>query len=114
MKYFSKEDKIEINRVLEDIEGRLDDNLIKLMMKLIFKTRIKIKKEDFQLYSSNIDEIPDKSLKAFSLGSFFGQSFQISLDLAKKLDLKLDVNQKRILREFIFFLVLFRFGKEST
>ena len=111
---FSKEDKIEINSILESIEGRLDENLIKLMMKLIFKTRINIKKEDFQLYSSNINEIPDKSLNAFSVGSYFGQSFQISLDLAKKFNLKLDANQKRILREFIFFLVLFKFGKESV
>ena len=109
----SKEDKIEINRILEDIQGRLDEKLIKLMMDLIFKTRIKIKKEDFQLFSSNINEIPDKSLNAFSLGGYFGQSFQISLDLAKKMNLKLDVNQKRILREFVFFIVLFKFGKES-
>ena len=72
-------------------------------MNLIFKTRIKIKKEDFQLYSSNVDEIPDKSLISFSVGSSFGQIFQISLDLAKKMNLNLDNRQKRILREFVFF-----------
>jgi plasmid maintenance system antidote protein VapI len=53
-------------------------------------------------------------MKAFSLGSFFGQTYQIGLDLAKKLDLKLDSNQKRILREFTLFLVLFKFEKEIT
>jgi len=110
---FSSKDKIEMNRILESIEGRLDENLIKLTMNLILKTGVKIKKEDFHLYSLNINEIPDKSLNAFSLGSYFGQIFQISLDLAKKMNLKLDENQKRILREFIFFLILFRYGKES-
>ena len=110
----SREDKIEINRILDSIQGRLDDNLIKLMMELIFKSRMKIKREDFQLYSSNISEIPDKPLEAFSLGSYFGQTFQISLDLAKKMKLKLDINQKRILREYVFFLVLFKFEKDSS
>ena len=109
----SNEDKIQINKILESIQGRLDEKLVKLIMNLIFKTRIKMKKEDAQLYSSNINEIPDKSLNSFSLGSSFGQIFQISLDLAKKMDIKLNLNQKRILREFIFFLVLFKFGKES-
>jgi hypothetical protein len=109
---FSKEDKVELSRILESIQGRIDENLSKLMMDLIFKTRIKIKKEDFQLFSININKIPDKSIEGFSLGSFFGQTFQISLDLAKKMDLKLDTSQKRILREFIFFMVLFKFEKE--
>ena len=108
----SKEDKIELNRILESIQGRIDKNLSKLMMNLIFKTRIKIRKEDLQLFSANISKIPDKALDSFSLGSFFGQTFQISLDLAKKMDLKLDITQKRILREFVFFLVLFKFEKE--
>jgi hypothetical protein len=110
---FSKEDKIELSRILESIQGRIDEHLSKLMMDLIFKTRITIKKEDLQLFSINISKIPDKALDAFSLGSFFGQTFQISLDLAKKMNLKLDPSQKRILREFIFFLVLFKFEKES-
>ena len=109
----SKEDKIELSRILESIQGRIDENLIKLMMDLIFKTRIKIRKEDLQLFSININKIPDKSTDAFSLGSFFGQTFQISLDLAKKMNLKLDTTQKRILREFVFFLVLFKYEKES-
>ena len=111
MTKLSKEDKIELSRILESIQGRIDNDLSKLMMDLIFKTRIKIQNEDFRLFSTNINKIPDKSLEAFSLGSFFGQTFQISLDLAKKMDLKLDANQKRMLREFIFFLVLFKFEK---
>jgi len=114
MTKLSKEDKIELSRILESIQGRIDGDLSKLMMDLIFKTRIKTQKEDFRLFSTNISKIPDKSLDSFSLGSFFGQTFQISLDLAKKMNLKLDVNQKRILREFIFFLVLFKFEKEVS
>lgn len=110
----SKEDKIVINRILDSIQGRLDENLIKLIMNLIFKTRTKTNRADFQLYSANIEEIPDEAIVAFSLGSYFGQTFQISLDLAKKMNLRLDANQKRILREFVFFLVLFKFGKESS
>ena len=111
MTKLSKEDKIELSRILESIQGRIDNDLSKLMMDLIFKTRIKIQNEDFRLFSTNISKIPDNPLEAFSLGSFFGQTFQISLDLAKKMDLKLDANQKIMLREFIFFLVLFKFEK---
>ena len=114
MTKLSKEDKIELSRILESIQGRIDKDLSKLMIDLIFKTRIKIKKEDFRLFSTNSSKIPDSSLEAFSLGSFFGQTFQISLDLAKKMNLKLDAYQKRILREFIFFIVLFKFEKEIS
>ena len=114
MTKLSKEDKIELSRILESIQGTIDNDLSKLMMDLIFKTRIKIKKEDFILFSTNSSKIPDNSLEAFSLGSFFGQTFQISLDLAKKMNLKLDAYQKRILREFIFFIVLFKFEKEIS
>lgn len=114
MTKLSKEDKVELSRILESIQGRLEEDLCKLMMDLIFKTRIKTKKEDFRLFSTNINKIPDKPLDAFSLGSFFGQTFQISLDLAKKMNLKLDAYQKRILREFIFFIVLFKFEKEIS
>ena len=104
----SKNDKIQLSRILESIQGRLDGNLIKLVTDFIFKTRVKTSKEDFRLFSINIDRIPEKSLDSFSLGSFFGQTYQISLDFAKKMNLKLDVNQKRILKEFVFFLILFR------
>ena len=110
----SKNDKLQLSRILESIQGRLDENLTKLIMDFIFKTRVKIGKEDFQLFSINIDKIPDKALDSFSLGSFFGQTYQISLDFAKKMNLKLDVNQKRILREFVFFLILLKSEKEST
>jgi len=109
----SKQDKIELSRILESIQGRLDKKLTKLMMDLIFKTRVKSGREDFRLFSANINNIPNKAPDAFSLGSFFGQTFQISLDLAKKMNLKLDPNQKRVLREFIFFLILFKYEKES-
>jgi hypothetical protein len=111
---FSKEDKIELSRILGSIQGRIDEKLSKLIIDLIFKNRVKPSKEDLQLFSINISKIPDKSSDAFSIGSFFGQTYQISLDLAKKMNLKLDRNQKRILREFVFFLVLFKFEKESS
>ena len=112
MSGLSKNDKIQLSRILESIQGRLDENLIKLIMDFIFKTRIKIGKEDFQLFSINIDKIPDKALDSFSLGSYFGQTYQISLDFAKKMNLQLNVNQKRILREFVFFLILLKSEKE--
>ena len=82
-------------------------------MDLVFKNRVSTKKEDRYLFSSNVEKIPDKSIESFSVGSFFGQTYQIGIDLAKRMELKLDVNQKRILREFTFFLVLFKFEKES-
>lgn len=58
------------------------------------------------LYKNNVNSIPDKSLNAFLLGIYFGQIYQISLDFAKKLESSLLPNQKNILREFVFFLVL--------
>lgn len=109
----TKDDKIEINRILESVKGRIDQKLCKLIMDLIFQNKVGIKKEDERLFSTNQQRIPDSSMSAFSLGSFFGQTYQIGLDLAKKMDLKLDANQKRILREFTLFLVLFKFEKET-
>lgn len=109
----SKNDKIELSRMLEEVQGRLDKDLVKLVMDLVFKNRVSTKKEDRYLFSSNVEKIPDKSIESFSVGSFFGQTYQIGIDLAKKMELKLDANQKRILREFTFFLVLFKFEKES-
>ena len=108
----TKEDKIEINRILESVKGRIDQKLCKLIMDLIFQNKVGIKKDDKRLFSTNQEKIPDSSMNAFSLGSFFGQTYQIGLDLAKKMELKLDANQKRILREFTLFLVLFKFEKE--
>jgi len=110
----SEDDKTEFNRILESINGRLDKKLIKLTMDLIFKTRVKVGKEDHHLFSSNIDKIPAQSLEAFSAGSFFGQTYQISLDIANKMDLKLKGDQKRILREFVLFIVLFKLEKEMN
>ena len=109
----SKNDKIELSRILEGVQGRLDKNLIKLVMDLVFKNRVSIKKEDHYLFSANSKKIPDESTESFAVGSFFGQTYQIGIDLAKKMELKLDPNQKRLLREFTFFLVLFKFEKES-
>ena len=108
----TKDDKKEINRILESVLGRIDQKLCKLIMDLIFQNKAGMKKEDERLFSSNQEIIPDSAIDAFSLGSFFGQTYQIGLDLAKKMDLKLDSNQKRILREFTLFLVLFKFEKE--
>jgi len=110
----SKNDKNEINRVLDSVQGRLDEKLVKLTIELIFKTRIKTGREDNHLFSVNIDKIPTRSIEAFSLGSFFGQTYQISLDIAKKMDIKLKIEQKRILREFVLFIVLFKFEKEKN
>ena len=110
----TKDDKIEINRILESVKGRIDERLCKLIMDLIFQNKVRIKKEDKYLFSTNENRIPDASIEAFSLGSFFGQSYQIALDLAKKMELKLDGNQKMVLREFTFFLVLFKFEKEPV
>jgi len=99
------EDRIELNKILESIEGRLDRNLIRLTTDLIFKTNW-TSNISINLYKSNINNIPDKSLSAFLLGSHCGQIYQISLNLAKKLELTLSSNQKNILREFVFFLIL--------
>jgi hypothetical protein len=107
MTELNKPDKIEFNKILNSIEGKLDKKLIKLIIDLIFKTSW-TNNMAIRLYKKNIKEIPDKSLNAFSLGSNLGQIYQISLDLSKKLELSLSNNQKYILREFIFFLVLLR------
>ena len=104
------QDKTEITRILSSIEGRLDKKLIKLTLDLILKTNW-TKNIALDLYQNNLDDIPDKSLNAFLLGSHFGQIYQISLDFAKKLELSLTPNQKNILREFVFFLVLLRAEK---
>lgn len=113
MNSLSKDEKIELNRILNSVQGRLDEKLIKFTMELVFKTRVRTTKEDFRLYSANIQNIPSRSIQAFSLGSFFGQTYQISLDIAKKMNLKLKFEQKRILREFVFFIVLLKFERES-
>ena len=107
---FTQQDKSEISKILASIEGRLDEKLVKLTMDLILKTNW-TKSVAINLYKNNVNNIPDKSLNAFLLGSHFGQIYQISLDFAKKLELSLTPNQKNILREFVFFLVLLRTEK---
>jgi len=107
---FTQQDKIEISKILASIEGRLDEKLVKLTMDLILKTNW-TKSVAINLYKNNVNNIPDKSLNAFLLGSHFGQIYQISLDFAKKLELSLTPNQKNILREFVFFLDLLRTEK---
>jgi hypothetical protein len=103
----NKPDKIEFDKILYSIEGKLDKRLIRLTTDLIFKTNW-TNNIAINMYKKNIKEIPDKSLNALLLGSHLGQIYQISLELAKKLGLSLSHNQKNILREFIFFLVLLR------
>ncbi|MBI5859497.1 MAG: hypothetical protein HZB73_01975, partial [Nitrosarchaeum sp.] len=88
MTELTQQDKIEINKILASIEGRLDKRLIKLTMDLILKTNW-TKNVAISLYKNNINNIPDKSLNAFVAGSHFGQIYQISLDFAKKLELSL-------------------------
>ena len=105
MVILSKQNKIEIHKILTSIEGKLDERLIKLTMDLILKTTW-TKNIALNLYKSNLKNIPDRALNAFILGSHFGQIYQISLDFSKKLELSLTPNQKNILREFVFFLVV--------
>lgn len=112
MTEFTQQDTMEIRKILSSIEGRLDKRLIKLTIDLILKTSW-TKNAATNLYKNNIQSIPDKSLDAFVLGSHFGQIYQISLDFSKKLELSLSPNQKNILREFVFFLVLLRSEKQE-
>ena len=53
MTEITKEDKIEINRILESVKGRIDQKLCKLIMDLIFQNKVGIKKEDERLFSTN-------------------------------------------------------------
>jgi len=111
MSKFSEREKIEISRILESIEGKIDKRLIKLTMEVIMNTRWSQEVEE-NLYRKNIEMIPQKSIDSVLLGSHIGQIFQVSLDFAKKLEIHLKPLQKSILREFIFFLVLIRTEKE--
>lgn len=112
MSNLSKDDKVQLSRIFESIEGRVDKKLIKLIMDFIFGTKIKTRKDDYRLFSANLNKIPDKSIESFSLGDFFGQAYQISLNFAVKMNIKLNIEQKRLLREYVFFLILFKFEKE--
>lgn len=110
----SKDDKIQLSRIFESVEGRVDKKLVKLIMDFIFSTKVKTRKDDYQLFSANINKIPDKSIASFSLGDIFGQAYQISLNFAVKMDIKLNLEQKRLLREYVFFLVLIKYEKELS
>ena len=112
MNEISEKEKIEINRILESIEGKIDKRLIKLTMDLIMNTRWTQDVEE-NLYQKNKEVIPQKAVDAVLLGSHIGQIYQVSLDFAKKLNVDLKSLQKSILREFIFFLVLIRTEREQ-
>ena len=107
-----KKEKIEINRILGSLEGKIDNRLIKLTLDVIMKTKWSQDVEK-NLYRKNIDAIPQKAVDAMLLGSHVGQIYQISLDFAKRLEINLNSLQKSILREFVFFMVLIRTDKEK-
>lgn len=109
---FSDKQKIELSRILESVENRLDKRLIKFIVDIVINTKWsqQIEKE---LYKINIERIPQRSIDAALLGSHIGQIYQISLDLAKKLEIDLKTTQKEILKELVFFLVLFRTESEE-
>ena len=111
MKY-SEREKIEINRILGSIEGKLDNRLIKLTIDVIMNTRWAQEVEE-NMFRKNIDVIPQKSVDAMLLGSHVGQIYQVALDFAKKLEINLNSLQKSILREFVFFMVLIRTEREQ-
>ena len=108
----SKKEKIEINRILESIEGRLDKRLIKITVDVVMNAKWSQEVER-DLYKKNIEHIPEKATDAVLLGSHIGQIYQVSLDFAKKLEIKLKPLERAILKEFVFFLVLLRTEKEQ-
>ena len=112
MSDFSDREKIELNKVLSSIEGRLDKKLIRLTMDVVMKTNWSQEIER-DLYKKNVDNIPEKSVEAALFGSHIGQIYQVSLDFATKMKLELKPVQKTILKEFIFFLVSLRTDKEK-
>ena len=113
MSNFSENERIEINRILESIKGRLDKRLIKLTMDVVMNTKWSQENER-DLYKKNIDRIPKDSIDGVLMGSHIGQIYQVSLDFAKKLELELKPLQKSILKEFVFFLVLLRTEREDN
>ena len=88
----TKDDKIEINRILESVKGRIDQKLCKLIMDLIFQNKVGIKKEDERLFSTNQQRIPDSSIDAFSLGSFYDHFKDGSVSEAFNKDLQKQVS----------------------
>lgn len=112
MSDFTEKEKLEISRILDSIKGRIDDKMIKLIMDLVMNTNWSQEVEK-DLYKKNIERIPGKQIDAVLIGSHVGQIYQISLDFAKKFDIKLKPIQKNIIREFIFFMVLLRTDRKS-
>lgn len=111
MSNYTEKEKIEINRMLESIKGRIDTKLVKLIMELTMKTNWS---QDIErdLYKKNIERIPGKQVDAVLIGSHVGQIYQIALDFAKKFEINLKPLQKNILREFVVFMVLLRTDKK--
>lgn len=112
MNNFSDNEKIELSRILELVEGRLDKRLIKLTVDVVMNTKWSQNIEK-NLYKINIERIPQKAVDAMLLGSHVGQIYQVSLDFAKKLEINLKPLEKEILKELVFFLVVFRTEKEQ-
>ena len=113
MDQFTKDERIEVNKMLDSVKGRVDDRLIKLTMDLVMKTNWSQDVEK-DLYKKNKERIPGKQVDAVLIGSHVGQIYQISLDFAKKLNINLKPLQKSILREFVFFMVLLRTEKQKS
>jgi len=109
---YSKKEKIEMNWILESIEGRLDKRLIKITMDVVMNAKWSQEVER-DLYKKNIEHIPENATDAVLLGSHIGQIYQVSLESARKLGISLRPLERAILREFVFFLVLLRTEKEQ-
>lgn len=113
MSEFTEKEKVEVNKILESIKGRLDKRLIKLIIDLVMKTNWSQEIEK-DLYRKNSDRIPKKAVDAVLIGSHVGQIYQISLEYAKKFEIQLKPIQKNILREFVFFMVLLRTDRQKS
>ena len=93
MNNFSDNEKIELSRILELVDGRLDKRLIKLTVDVVMNTKWSQNIEK-NLYKINIERIPQKAVDAMLLGSHVGQIYQVSLGFAKKLEINLKPLEK--------------------
>lgn len=112
MDRLSEKEKIEMSRILESVQGRIDRRLVKLTLDIIMNSKW-TQEIERDLYKKNIERIPERAIDAVLIGSHIGQTYQVSLDLSKKMGIELKPLQKNILREFVFFLILFRTEIES-